>query len=256
MAVAFSLVFWTYFVLSSIALFVGAVVVWALTRPFDRNGRVLHLYTCFWAVSYFYVNKFWTLRFEWRARPPRDEPFVIVSNHQSLGDILVLSGTYLPFKWVSKQSIFSVPLIGWNMRMNEYVALVRGDSRSSERMIADCERWLARGVSVFLFPEGTRSTDGTLRPFRTGAFRIALASKRRVLPVVLDGTGDCLPKHGMVFRKHARVRVRVLEPIDVCAYATPDEARDAVAALFARELAALRGASPPAPAADGARVDA
>ncbi|WP_233612087.1 hypothetical protein [Corallococcus sp. AB045] len=93
---------WAFLALSSAVLFLGALLLWALTRPFDANGRVLHLYSCFWAQLYFYVNPRWHLRVEGRERLPWRGAAVLVSNHESLGDILVHFGLYRPFKWVSK----------------------------------------------------------------------------------------------------------------------------------------------------------
>jgi 1-acyl-sn-glycerol-3-phosphate acyltransferase len=239
--VAFSLLFWLYLALTCIVLFAGALALWLLTLPFDRNGRLLHLYSCFWAASYLYVNPLWRLAID-RVAVDRRRPFVIVANHQSFGDILVLYATYLPFKWVSKASVFKVPFLGWNMRLNRYVALVRGDRASVEKMSAACRAWLDRGVSVLLFPEGTRSPDGALQPFKVGAFRIAREAGVAVLPIVLDGTADTLPKHGFVLRARTTCRVRVLEPVDVAALPSVEEAADAVHAAMAAELDRMRSA--------------
>ncbi len=214
MKAVLSALFWAFFALSSLPLFAGAVLVWLLTLPFDGNGRLLHLYSCFWAQSYFYVSPIWRLRVEGRERLPWHGAAVLVSNHASLADILVLFGLYRPFKWVSKASNFRLPFIGWNMRLNRYVPLVRGDPESIGRMVAECEAWLDRGVPVLLFPEGTRSVDGQLKAFKDGAFRLSMAKGCLLYPIVLSGTADVLPKHGLVLKKRADCRARVLEPLD------------------------------------------
>src|SRR5947209_4636659 len=133
-----SAIFWTFFVVSCAPLFCGALVVWLVTYPFDRDGRVLHLYSCAWAQLYFWINPAWRLRIEGREKLPWHGPAVLVSNHASLGDILVLFGLFRPFKWVSKASVFHAPFIGWNMRLNRYVALVRGNPESIGRMMTAC----------------------------------------------------------------------------------------------------------------------
>ena len=122
-----SVLFWSFFAASSAVLFCVALVLFLVTWPFDRDGRVLHLFSCAWAQLYFWVNPGWSLRIEGRERLPWHGPAVLVSNHQSLGDILVLFGLYRPFKWVSKASNFKLPFLGWNMYLNRYVGLVRGD---------------------------------------------------------------------------------------------------------------------------------
>jgi 1-acyl-sn-glycerol-3-phosphate acyltransferase len=210
----FSALLWLFFVASSALLFVGAVVVWLVTTPFDRDGRVLHLYSCFWAQLYFYVNPAWRLRIEGRERLPWRGPAVLVANHASLGDILILFGLYRPFKWVSKASNFKLPFIGWNMSLNRYVPLVRGDKESIAKMMAESGAWLSRGVPVLLFPEGTRSEDGNLKAFKDGAFKLAVAHGCPLFPIVLAGTSSMIPKHGWVVREPADCLVRVLEPVD------------------------------------------
>jgi 1-acyl-sn-glycerol-3-phosphate acyltransferase len=165
---------------------------------------------------------------------------VIVSNHQSFGDILVLFATYLPFKWVSKASVFKVPFLGWNMRLNGYVPLVRGERRSIAEMSQRCLAWLRRGASVLMFPEGTRSPDGNLQTFKLGAFRIAREAGVPILPIVLDGTADTLPKHGFVMRRSARIRVQVLPPIDPAGFPSDEAACAAVREVMAAQLERMR----------------
>jgi 1-acyl-sn-glycerol-3-phosphate acyltransferase len=208
-----SVVFWTFFGLSLAPLFCVALVVWLVTLPFDPHGRVLHLYSCAWAQLYFWVNPAWRLRIEGRERLPCGAA-VLVSNHSSLGDILVLFGLFRPFKWVSKASVFHAPFLGWNMRLNRYVSLVRGNAESIKRMMAECEAWLARGVPMLLFPEGTRSPDGEVKAFKDGAFKLAVARNCPIIPIAVVGTEDVLPKHGLILRKRADCRVQVLEPVD------------------------------------------
>ena len=214
MRAVFSALFWAYLAVLCVPLFLGAAMVWLLTMPFDPNGRVLHLYSCFWAQLLFWSNPFWRLRIEGREHLPWRGGAVLVSNHASLGDILVLFGLFRPFKWVSKASNFGIPLIGWNMRLNRYVPLVRGDKESIAAMIRACEAWLARGVPVLLFPEGTRSPDGEVKGFKDGAFRMAADQRVPLIPIALSGTGEVLPKHGWILRGTARCRVRVLGPVD------------------------------------------
>lgn len=236
---------WTFMAVTCVVFFFVALVLFVLTLPFDPNGRLLHLFSCFWAALYIYVNPLWHYRIEELRGFPRKGPYVIVANHQSLTDILVLFRTYWPFKWVSKSSVFKVPFLGWNMFLNRYVGLVRGDKKSVGRMVEACRSWLDRGVSVLIFPEGTRSPDGQLLPFKVGAFRIAREARVPVLPIIVDGTADTLPKHGIVLRSVARMRVRMLPPVDVGGYDTDEAAAEAVRGVMARELERMRAGALP-----------
>ena len=238
-----SALFWSYLALSSAFLWAAAVVIWVLSRAFDRRARLLHRFTCWWAYHYVQLCPFWKVRIEGRERI-RQEAQVLVANHQSMGDILVLFGLKRHFKWVSKEVVFKVPFIGWNMRMNRYVRLRRGDKRSIAKMMRACEEHLRAGSSVMLFPEGTRSMDGELKAFRSGAFRLAVQGEVPVLPIVVEGTRDALPKKGWVFRNGRRLEilVRVLEPVFPGeGKGDPEVLKQIVRERIDRELAFLRG---------------
>jgi 1-acyl-sn-glycerol-3-phosphate acyltransferase len=210
---AFSFLYWGFVGLTMPLWWLGAVFVWALTLPFDRRRVALHLYSCAWASFYVVMNPIWRLRIEGRSRLPWRGPAVLVANHLSMLDILVLYGLFRPFKWVSRDDLFRVPFTGWNMRMNDYVPLKRGDRESVRRMMARCRDHLARGVPMMLFPEGTRSRDGRLQPFKDGAFRLAAEAGCPIIPIAIEGTAEALPKAGLILRRPMTARVTVLEPI-------------------------------------------
>ena len=209
----YSSVFWAFLTVSSIVLFPIAVVVWAVTAPFDRRKVALHRFTCFWASLYTWLKPVWPVTVSGRERIDDDEACVFVANHLSLLDILVMFRLFRHFKWVSKIENFRVPFIGWNMTLNRYIQLRRGDRSSVVQMMRECERTLAEGSSVMMFPEGTRSPSGRMRTFKTGAFEIALKSKVPIQPIVLQGTAHALPKRGFVLQGRHPIEVRVLDRI-------------------------------------------
>src|SRR5881628_3947896 len=210
---ALSLVFWVFLAVSSIVLFPVAVLIWVVTAPFDRRRALLHRYTCFWASLYTWLNPAWRVRVEGREKIRRGAAYVIVVNHQSLLDILVLFRLFVHFKWVSKIENFRVPFIGWNMSLNRYIKLRRGSRDSVARALHACERALAQGSSIMMFPEGTRSPDGRLKAFKPGAFVLAQRARVAILPILVEGTANALPKHGFVLRGRHAVGIRVLDEI-------------------------------------------
>lgn len=209
----YSTLFWAFLVGSSVALFPVAVLTWALTAPFDRRRVLLHRFTCLWGSLYTWVNPLWPVVVRGRERIRPDETYVMVANHLSLLDILVLFRLFRHFKWISKIENFRIPFIGWNMHLNGYIPLRRGHRDSVVQMMAEAERTLAAGSSIMIFPEGTRSRDGALQPFKLGAFELALRSRRPLLPIVIEGTSNALPKRGFVLQGRHPIRVTVLDPI-------------------------------------------
>ena len=205
---------WFTFVgLTSILFFLTALLIRMITWPFDRRQVILQQFTCFWAALYTWIIPAWRIRIDGRANLPGRTPHVVVSNHQSLLDILVLFNLFFHFKFVSKIEIFKVPLIGWNMYLNKYIRLKRGDKKSVAQMLRDCEKAIETGSSVLIFPEGSRSPDGQIKQFKLGAFILALKMKTPISPIVIAGTNAALPKYSLNFHGRTDIRIRVLDPI-------------------------------------------
>lgn len=239
-----SLLFWTFIVVTSISLFPIALFLRVVTGPFDPRLVVLHRFTCFWASLYTWLNPIWRIRIEGREKIRPDVAYVMVANHQSLLDILVLFRLFTHFKWVSKAENFRVIFIGWNMTLNGYIKLRRGEKDSIADMMAACERALAAGSPIMMFPEGTRSIDGGLRPFKHGAFTLAQSARKPILPIVIHGTSEALPKRGFVLQGKHDIRVRVLDAIPYESFAAKpvEEVAREVHARIAAELARLAAA--------------
>ncbi|MDH3210928.1 MAG: 1-acyl-sn-glycerol-3-phosphate acyltransferase [Myxococcales bacterium] len=250
---AFSSVFWAFLVVSSVALFPIAVSIWLVTGLFDPRLRALHRFTCFWASLYSWLNPAWRVSVENVHKIRRDETYVMVANHQSLLDILVLFRIFAHFKWVSKIENFRIPFVGWNMWLNRYIRLKRGDRASVVRMLRECEETLAEGSSIMMFPEGTRSPDGRLRAFKPGAFTLAQSARRPILPIVIQGTANALPKRGFVLQGRHPIRITVLDEIPYASFADePVEAlSDRIRSLIESRLEPQP--SPPATATSPAR---
>lgn len=210
--------FLTFVALTSIPFYLFAALIRLVTYPFDRRLRFLHLYTCFWGSLYTWIMPSWRIRVKGREKVRRNATYMIVMNHQSQLDILVAFRLFVHYKWVSKIEIFKVPLIGWNMILNRYVKLKRGDKESIEQMMEDCEERLAEGSSVFFFPEGTRSFDGNIKSFKLGAFQLAHKMKVPILPIVVSGTNKALPKYSMNFHGTQKILIRVFDEIPYESY--------------------------------------
>lgn len=147
------------------------------------------------------------------------EQAIIISNHLSLLDILVL-GSVLKrdYRWMAKESVFKVPFLGWHLTAAGHIPVARGEKAKSEnKQLPDrIHDVLGQGADVLLFPEGTRSPDGVLKPFRMGAFHTAVREGKPILPLVLRGTEGLLAKGRLELSEaHARddLTVTVMPPL-------------------------------------------
>ncbi len=227
--------FLCYMAVTSILLFFVALLVWAITAPFDRHLRALHLLTCFWASLYTWSMPAWPVTIKGREKHNSRQTYVIVSNHQSLLDILIFYRLFVHFKWVSKYEIFLVPFIGWNMRLNRYISVKRRDKSSIQQMLKACEKTLMGGDSVFIFPEGTRSKTGKLGAFKAGAFMLAKQMQLPILPIVIQGTQNALPKKSLAFQGKHPISVEVLDEVPISFYM--DKTVDEIATYVREKIA-------------------
>jgi len=238
---------WTWLVLvSCVLLWLPLMaIVRLVTTPFDR-GR--------YAVGYLFrqipvvvaaLNPLWHFRRAGTMPSDPRRPYVVVSNHESFVDILLISHLPWEMKWLSKAELFRVPVLGWLMWLAGDIPIKRGFGPSAVEAIARCREVLANRVSVMIFPEGTRSTTADLLPFKDGAFRLAIDAGVPILPLAVHGTSTALRKHDWRFARSTAV-VRVLEPVETTGL-TPDDVpalKERVRGAIADARAALDGGSP------------
>jgi 1-acyl-sn-glycerol-3-phosphate acyltransferase len=218
-------------------------LLWLLCAPFDRNRRVAGRFSRLAAVAVTKTYPPWRLSVEgpW----PGDGPYVVVANHQSLLDILLLSHVPREMKWIAKESLFAVPWLGWIFRISGDIPVKRGDAESGGEALAKARRYLANGMNVMIFPEGTRSKTAKLLPFKSGAFRLAIEAGVPILPISVNGSAAGMPK-GSPWVRPCRAVAKILEPVPTAglrpedATRLRDAVRDRIAAALPRaEKAAI-----------------
>jgi 1-acyl-sn-glycerol-3-phosphate acyltransferase len=232
------------FVLIVVALPVEALLL-VLTWPFDRNrtvpGRFLRLAGV--AISATFLT--WRLRLE--GRLPGKGPYVVVANHQSMLDILLISRVRREMKWMAKESLFKIPWFGWMFVLSGDIPIRRGDADSATGALQKARDYLARGMSVMIFPEGTRSRTGKLGTFKSGAFRLAIEAGVPVVPIAVTGTAAGYPK-GSPWVRPCHGIARILPPVPVEGY-TLDDAGKLREAVRERIAGALPDGARPAASA-------
>jgi 1-acyl-sn-glycerol-3-phosphate acyltransferase len=212
-------------------------IVRLVTAPFDRGRYWTGYLFRKLPVVHQKLNPLWTFKVSGTMPADPRRPYVVVSNHESFADIMLIS--HLPFemKWLSKASLFRMPVLGWLMSLAGDIRVNRGEIASATDAMVQCEDRLAKKVSVMIFPEGTRSDTGELGKFRNGAFRLAIESGCPILPIAVHGSRDALRPKDWRFG-YAKAEVRVLAPIEVegltkrDTYALRDQARAAIAAAI------------------------
>jgi len=237
----FSIAFLLYFILASVFFNAMTAIATILTFPFDKRRQLVHMISCLWGAHYLYVNPFWHFRLEGRENIDPEKTYVIIANHSSYFDILVLYALFRKFKFVSKETIFKIPLIGWNMYLNQYVMIRRGNLSSIKEMMTVCKKWLNMGASVMMFPEGTRTETGEMIPFRAGSFNLALELEKPLVPIVIYGTFEVFPKNRNLIRTFQTIHAKVLPAIEPKDYTgKPGKMKDDVFKLMDETLHELR----------------
>ncbi|MFL5318341.1 MAG: lysophospholipid acyltransferase family protein [Myxococcaceae bacterium] len=228
--------YWLVFVLTAPLVLLFGTIVFVVTAPFDDQRRTIHAFICAVAFNYVRVNPFWRTKVAGRERIP-EGPCVIVVNHQSMADVIAVMGIRAQFKFVSKASLFKLPIVGWMMKMAKYVAVERGRHSSMQKMMDECRAWLRAGMSVLIFPEGTYSPDGKLLPFKRGAFQLAISERVPLVPVVMKGTRDLVIEDGPWMSPKAHVEIEVMEPVPAGELGDDDsELTERVRAVMAKAL--------------------
>ncbi|MCL4838339.1 MAG: 1-acyl-sn-glycerol-3-phosphate acyltransferase [Thermoanaerobaculia bacterium] len=181
-------------------------------------------------------TSFVRIRVEGRERMARGQSYVILTNHQGDYDILALYGFLgREFRWVMKEELRRVPFLGWGCAAIGHIFVDRSNSQRAIASLEAAKPRLRGGISVVFFPEGTRSPDGRLLPFKKGGFVMARQLGLPILPVTISGSMRVLPK-GCLFPRPGTVRVRIHPPLDAAAWATDAELVAAVREIVASGL--------------------
>ncbi len=165
---------------------------------------------------------------------------VLIANHQSMFDIPLLACLPVDFKWVSKQEVRRIPLLGWGMRAMGCFFVTRRDSNTDLNVLKSVEEGLAGGSRVLFFPEGTRSKDGQLKAFKKGAFRVSQQTSTPVCPIAIAGSFELVRENPLPCRRGFVVSLRVGAPL----LPAPGEPLNAFIERGRKELVRLLEESP------------
>ncbi len=202
-------------IMGPVAIFLG---------PFDRSGRLAHKVPRLWAKL---LLKVAGVRLEVVGLEKLDPhgSYVFAANHASQFDIFALEAG-LPFeiRWLAKKELFDIPIFGHGLRAVGNIPVDRENPREGLKSLAAAAEKVKEGLCVVIFPEGTRSPDGRLLPFKPGGMVLAIKSRRPLVPLSIVGSHEVLPK-GKILPRPGKIRVIIGDPIDTRAYNLRDKER-------------------------------
>ena len=172
-----------------------------LLSLFDRGGRLQHWCAATWSRMIARTARL-DVRVHGAENLTAGNSYVFLSTHQSWMDIPVMLG-YIPaqLRIAAKREVFLIPFLGWHMTRGGHISIDRGSTAAAVESLRRAAEGLCRGgVSAFLFPEGTRSRDGSLQPLKKGGFRLAMQTGLAVVPVAIVGTRRAMPRESVILR--------------------------------------------------------
>ena len=200
--------FWILIILLSIVL--GTLSV--LVRLFDSSSNLSHKVSSLWGRWLCTLNGI-QVDVEGLEHIQQDQAQILIANHQGFFDIFALSG-FLPLqiRWMAKSSLFKIPFVGWSITASGYIPVDRSNRKKSYQAFLTTIEKLKAGNSIVIFPEGTRSEDGTIGPFKKGSLLLSVRSGAPLVPVTLLGTGSIIKK-GSCIIKPGRVQIVISPPL-------------------------------------------
>jgi 1-acyl-sn-glycerol-3-phosphate acyltransferase len=190
-------------------------IIALLSTFIERSGRTYHKIALFWSkVSLLAAGVI--VEVEGSELIPRDQPLIFMGNHQSNFDILVLfQAVPIRFNWLAKDELFKIPFFGRSMHSAGYIPINRGDGRDSLKSIDSAAELVRSGTSIAIFPEGTRSNDGNLLPFKRGGFVLAAKAGVPIIPFSISGSMKVNPPDNIFCILPGVIRIKFSPPIQI-----------------------------------------
>lgn len=207
-----TLLYYIICLIVAVTLYVASFIALVVCYPFDKKRVVVHTLSRWITNVIFGLSPLMKREVIGIENIDPNERYVITLNHNSMVDIICLYKIPLVFKWVSKKEVYRIPIVGRLLFMHGDIVINRASAKEAMKLVHEKgKEWLAKGASISIFPEGTRSKDGEIHNFKAGAFILAKDAGVPILPIVLDGT-TTLTKHGLVNWSN-KITIRVLPPI-------------------------------------------
>ena len=230
----FGIFIWIYWTLCLVTSFIVVALVYAVTFPFDRYNRLPNRVVKGLAWAMMKLNPGWSWEIKGADPQKISRPTIVVANHQSFLDLPLLYLLPWTMKWVAKKNLFRIPVLGWIIFMTGQIAIDRRSMRSV-KMLDKLVEPIEKGIPGMIFPEGTRTLDGDLKPFKNGAFKLAKRYNFNILPIVLEGGYQAMPRGSWAPSMRQHFFISILDPVDPREFDSEEELKQAVYLLIEQE---------------------
>lgn len=208
-----SLLYYLVVIVVALVLYVASFIALVVCYPFDRKRVVVHTLSKWITDTIFGLPPFMKREVIGLENIDPKKAYVMTLNHNSMADIITIYNLPLVFKWVSKKEVYRIPIVGRLLYAHGDIVINRASAKEAMQLVHERgKEWLAKGASVAIFPEGTRSKDGEIHNFKAGAFLLAKDAGAPILPIVLNNTNKMVRKGWMMnWRNH--ITIKILPPI-------------------------------------------
>jgi 1-acyl-sn-glycerol-3-phosphate acyltransferase len=206
---------------------IGPILILILFIPhLDRGAKFTYRYL---AVLWAWINLTSTgvrVRVIGKEKIDKDKSYIVMTNHQSNLDVLALA-TRLPLqlRWIAKRELMKVPIFGFAIKRLGMIIIDRKNPEKAHESMKSAGEKMKSGLSIIIFPEGTRSKDGKLLEFKKGGFVMALQTKTPILPITINGSRFCLPKGGLFSLRPGTIQMIIHDIVDVAGLTVEDRDR-------------------------------
>lgn len=207
-------------ILRSIVIWIAGIITMVFFASFavlasvvDNTGDLSHRISSYWTTLLLKLARV-KVKVRGAENIKKSSTYIIASNHQGLFDICLIA-TYIPlnFRWILKKELLTIPFFGKALKASQHIAVDREDGKKAMKDIKKAEEFLSNGVSIAIFPEGTRSRDGSVGEFKKGAFILANRSEKPILPVSIDGSYNILARGGFIVHPQ-KINFTIHKPIE------------------------------------------
>jgi 1-acyl-sn-glycerol-3-phosphate acyltransferase len=230
---------WVYIFFDFVSILFLLIPLSLILSPFDKMQKLSGKIMLKMGASLINVMPEWKVKIIGKELYDGKDARVFVCNHQSFLDMPLQAKLPYNFKWVSKVELFSVPIMGWFMRLTKQLSINRGKS-SAKDLLNQAVPMLESGVSICIFPEGTRTRNQDLLPFKKGAFLLAKEAGVKIQPMVIEGTFNLNQPDDWRFSDKGELQLHILEAIDPKDFTTVEELMNVTYIVIKEHLAQIR----------------